>query len=283
MSDSIQSPKPSVKLYVTQKRMSVNMGIMRGKSAYEVAVQNGFVGSEVDWLASLEGSGGGGGGADELNNIGVTGFTAGYILIINGGGTGVGQVQTLGQDKINGLVAALAAKQSAHVNLTALAGLAGEANKLAYFTGTGAMTKADITAFGRTLIALADAEAGRTALEAAKNTVITEYLQGTELTSAASIAWDLSTGVKKELTLSHNADIVLSNWTGNMSGSIDATQHDTVQYGISSITAAGLTPVQMGHISLEDISSLPTGSAFTISIQIVTGKGELRYAIISEG
>lgn len=33
-----------------------------GKSAYQVALANGFVGTEAEWLASLQGEAGGGGG-----------------------------------------------------------------------------------------------------------------------------------------------------------------------------------------------------------------------------
>ncbi len=51
-------------------------------------------------------------------------------------------------------------------NLTGFAGLASAADKIAYFTGTaGAMALATFTAFGRTLAGLANAAAGRTALE----------------------------------------------------------------------------------------------------------------------
>lgn len=33
-----------------------NAGALQGKSAYEIAVDNGFQGSETEWLASLEGA-----------------------------------------------------------------------------------------------------------------------------------------------------------------------------------------------------------------------------------
>ena len=36
----------------------VNLGRVVGYSAYEIAVQNGFVGTEAEWLASLKGEDG---------------------------------------------------------------------------------------------------------------------------------------------------------------------------------------------------------------------------------
>lgn len=35
--------------------MEVNLGRVQGKSAYEVAIENGFIGTEADWLTSLKG------------------------------------------------------------------------------------------------------------------------------------------------------------------------------------------------------------------------------------
>ncbi len=39
-------------------RMSMDVNSWRGFSAYELAVQNGFEGSEAEWLASLQGEDG---------------------------------------------------------------------------------------------------------------------------------------------------------------------------------------------------------------------------------
>ncbi len=56
---------------------------------------------------------------------------------------------------------ALAGKQPLHALLTALSGLAAEANKLAYFSGAATMAMTDLTAFARTLLDDADAETAR--------------------------------------------------------------------------------------------------------------------------
>lgn len=52
----------------------LSVGGAQGLSAYEVAVENGFVGTEEEWLASLHGSGGGGGGG--ISGTGVDAIVA---------------------------------------------------------------------------------------------------------------------------------------------------------------------------------------------------------------
>jgi hypothetical protein len=65
------------------------------------------------------------------------------------------------------ITASLATKQPIDATLTALATLAGGADKLAYFTGVDVLAQADLTAFGRTLIGLASYAALRTGLNVA--------------------------------------------------------------------------------------------------------------------
>lgn len=74
------------------------------------------------------------------------------------------------------MATALAGKQPIDATLTALAGLAGGPNKIAYFTGTDVLAQADLTAFGRTLIAVANATAAKVALEIA----LADLTDGTE-------------------------------------------------------------------------------------------------------
>ena len=59
----------------------------------------------------------------------------------------------------------LAGKQALDATLTALAGLATGADKLAYSTGTDTFAQADLTSFGRSLIGVVDAATARTALD----------------------------------------------------------------------------------------------------------------------
>lgn len=62
------------------------------------------------------------------------------------------------------IVAYPANYQAGSANLSALSGLTGAANKAPYFTAAGAMAVYDLTVFGRSLAAAADAAAGRTLL-----------------------------------------------------------------------------------------------------------------------
>lgn len=44
-----------MKTYVKQTVESLNTDGLKGKSAYEIAVDNGFIGTETEWLKSLQG------------------------------------------------------------------------------------------------------------------------------------------------------------------------------------------------------------------------------------
>lgn len=63
------------------------------------------------------------------------------------------------------MTSALAGKQPFDADLTAIAALASAANKVPYATGTNTWALADFTAFGRSIVAAADAAAARTTLD----------------------------------------------------------------------------------------------------------------------
>lgn len=67
---------------------------------------------------------------------------------------------------------ALSGKQPLDATLSALAALATAANKLIYATGSDQFATTDFTAFARTLLAVADAAAGRAALAAAADSEV---------------------------------------------------------------------------------------------------------------
>lgn len=120
-------------------------------------------------------------------------------------------------------------------NESALAGLAGAANKGLYFTGLGAMALYDLSALGRTLGGIANEAAGRAALAAAASGA------NTDITSISGSAASLTTS----RSISATGD---ATWTVSFNGTADATAVITLTnsgvgagtYGSVTVNAKGL-------------------------------------------
>lgn len=102
----------------------------------------------------------------------------------------------------------------AAASLAAIAALTPAANKVPYFTDATTAALADLSAYGRTLIATADAAAARTALATASGTetltnkTITNPAYTTQtLSDAATINWDMSAGGVATVTLGGNRTV----------------------------------------------------------------------------
>lgn len=88
-------------------------------------------------------------------------LASGFMLGIDKGGTGA---STAAAARTALGLAIGSNVQAFHANLAAEAGLVGAVNKLAYYTGAGAKTLADLSPFARTLLDDADATAARATL-----------------------------------------------------------------------------------------------------------------------
>lgn len=99
--------------------------------------------------------------------------TAAQIVVTPAGNIASTNVQAALQE----LDGDIGTRQPANDNLSQLAGLAGVADRVPYFTGSGLMSLATFTAAGRTLAGAADAAAQRVALGVDAGTAANKYVQ----------------------------------------------------------------------------------------------------------
>lgn len=133
---------------------------------------------------------------------------------------------------------------SVPANITALEGLNGAADTVAYFTGLGAMALAAFTSFGRSLVAAVNAAAARTLLDLG--------------TAALSAATDFATAAQGT-----KADTALQRSGGTMSGDITCGGNGINQPRLKDIRE---TPVSVSISSGAITLDLSAGNFFYVSL-----------------
>jgi hypothetical protein len=168
--------------------------------------------------------------------------------------------------------------QAYDATLTALAAVSTAADKVIYATGSDTFSTADLTSFGRTLIANASASDARTDLglvigtdvlaydadvvykDIVTNFTKQQYFGEATLTDGTNISWDLDTAQSAKVTLEGNR--TLSNPTNMKAGATyilrviqDGTGGRTLAYGNAYQWPSGITPTLSTGIGAIDLLS----------------------------
>lgn len=136
------------------------------------------------------------------------------VVVLGKGDVGLGNVDNTSDANkpvSTAQASADATKQGLNGNLTALSGLTGAADRLAYFTGAAAMALATLTSYGRSLMASADAAAAKTLLALVKADVGLGNVDNT-----ADTAKPVSAAQQAALDL--KANLASPTFTGTVSG-----------------------------------------------------------------
>ncbi len=195
--------------------------------------------------------------------------------------------------------------------LTALAGLTSAADRLPYFTGSGTADLAAFTSFGRSLVAGADAAAGRTTLElgslATASTINNDNWSGADLSLAnggtgASLAdpnadrvmfWDDSAGAVTWLTVGSGLAITDTTLTvsgaglGDVVGPASSTDGALALFDLTTgkllkqSTATGALMAASGVVSAATVDNLILSvirnGTSTAQIQAALDEGGVQY------
>ena len=179
-------------------------------------------------------------------------------------------------------------KQPLDATLTALAGLATGANKLAYSTGTDTFAQADFTAFARTLLGNADAAAARTTLGAQPLDATLTALAGLA-TGADKLAYSTGTDTFAQAdftafarTLMDDADAAAARTTLSTQP-LDATLTALAALSTASgdyIEATGTDTFRLLKLFIASVSGTPTHVG---QIAVVAGRAHIAIGTVGSG
>lgn len=156
-------------------------------------------------------------------------------------------------------------KQPLDATLTALAAVATAANKLIYATGADTFATTDITAYGRTLIALADAAA-------LKSSLATIAVTASSIASPGYVSLDLTGNGTADITLQWGTGSIGANTTGTVTFPITFTTFaiPVVSGGSSSAGVEG--NVRAYSTGLSSASIVNAGGATASYFWVAVGK-----------
>lgn len=136
--------------------------------------------------------------------------------------------------------------QETDADLTALAGLTSAADKVPYFTGAGTANVADFTAYGRSLVAVANEAALKTLINAEAGTDFQAYDAGLADIAALAVA---------------DGNIIVGNGTNWVAESGDVAR---ASLGLGTANSPQFTAVEIGHAS---DTTLARSAAGTLTVE----------------